>query len=99
MADEDPKYTAWLRTLSCCMCGKRGTEAHHKTGAGMALRAHDHEAMPLCRACHRELHALNGRFKGWGRLQLTEFQGRQVATHRELYGVVEDVIDDMEEAF
>lgn len=55
MADEDRKYSSWIRSLDCAMCGARGpSEQHHKSGAGVGRRAHDHDSMPLCRKCHHE---------------------------------------------
>lgn len=57
MANEDPEYSRWVREQPCSMCMKKPpSEQHHRSGAGMALRAHDHESMPLCRDCHH--HAL-----------------------------------------
>ena len=75
MAREDEKHLARLRQLPCCRCAKSAPcEAHHPTGAGMAMRDHDHEAMPLCMQCHRDLHGLCGVFKGWKREQLKTWQ-------------------------
>lgn len=57
MAGEDPRYLDWIRRQSCCNCdADGGVEAHHMTGAGMGMRANDHEAMPLCTTCHRAFH-------------------------------------------
>jgi len=60
-----PAYLAWVRTLPCCVCGASPCDAHHMVGmhgvGGMGLKAEDSMAMPLCRACHMELH----REPGW----------------------------------
>ncbi|WP_277810667.1 DUF968 domain-containing protein [Chromohalobacter canadensis] len=60
-----PDYLAWVRTLPCCACGVSPCDAHHMVGmygvGGMGLKAEDSMAMPLCRACHMELH----REPGW----------------------------------
>ncbi|MDV6318783.1 DUF968 domain-containing protein [Chromohalobacter sp. HP20-39] len=60
-----PAYLAWVRTLPCCACGVSPCDAHHMVGmygvGGMGLKAEDSMAMPLCRACHMDLH----REPGW----------------------------------
>lgn len=78
MAGEDKAYCGWLRSLPCCMCGARPVQVHHRTGAGMARRAHDHEGMPLCHQCHTDLHGLTGKFKGWDKQRLRTWQREQV---------------------
>lgn len=76
----DEAYLRWVRTLPCCMCGARPpSHAHHKTGAGMALKAPDRETLPLCRKDHRDLHDGNGRFDGWSREHKREWQLEQIA--------------------
>lgn len=58
----DGEYLDWLRTLPCAACGRQPAEAHHLKGdpemarCGVSLRASDFLAMPLCRACHSDLH-------------------------------------------
>lgn len=51
----DPAYLALVAQLPCAVangrCSGRIT-CHHKSGAGMGLRAPDREAMPLCIAHH-----------------------------------------------
>lgn len=85
MANEDQDYTDWLRQRPCCSCGRHGVQVHHKTGAGMGLRSHDHDAMPLCIPCHSDLHCLTGRFATWNREELREWQSQQAAMHRAGY--------------
>lgn len=68
MAGEDPEHVKRVRAMPCAACGATPAGcAHHKMGAGMGRRAHDHMAIPLCHGCHMNLHALRGRFKGWDR--------------------------------
>lgn len=89
MANEDDAYRAWVARQPCAMCGKAPpNQCHHMTGSGLALRAHDHRSMPLCgphyeggrplQGCHRDLHSLSGRFQGWSREKLRQFQGAAI---------------------
>ncbi|EIC84704.1 DUF968 domain-containing protein [Serratia sp. M24T3] len=57
---ENAKYTQWVKHQACCGCGGQADDPHHITGnglGGMATKAHDLFAIPLCRRCHDELHA------------------------------------------
>lgn len=57
---ENAKYTQWVKRQPCCGCGSQADDPHHITGngmGGMATKAHDLFAIPLCRRCHDELHA------------------------------------------
>lgn len=88
MAGEDRQYTEWVRARSCCApvrCGARHSEAHHRQGAGLALKAHDHEAMPLCVTHHRELHAMSGCFRQWDKARRKAWEREQVAICRAQY--------------
>lgn len=65
-----PDYLAWVRSLPCCVCSIQGCDAHHVIGlgwglSGMSLTAPDSYTMPLCRACHGEMH----REPGWQQYQ------------------------------
>jgi hypothetical protein len=76
-------YRDRVAALPCCMCGAESTseqrsEVHHRTGAGMALKANDTDSMPLCAWCHRHFHALTGPFRGWVKSKLREWQTRMV---------------------
>lgn len=87
-ATDDPKRLAWMRPLPCCGPGCRflgPCDPHHRTGAGMALKAADDEAMPLCRRCHDELHDGRGVFGLMTRDALRDWQQEQVAHYRALY--------------
>jgi hypothetical protein len=85
MANDDPFYAKWIRDLGCLMCGTRPVELHHRTGAGMALRAGDRGGMPLCRQCHRDFHAAQGHFHEWDREQRRSWQDAAIAQLNELY--------------
>lgn len=50
------------------------TQAHHRTGAGMALKASDHEAFPLCLGHHAQFHNAGGIFREWTREQRNFWQ-------------------------
>lgn len=59
MANEDPAYLEWIRSLPCASPDEpclHKSEAHHKTGAGMGLRSPDWTAIPLCRVHHAAFH-------------------------------------------
>lgn len=89
MANEDPDYLEWIRRQPCCVpgCGK-AAEAHHPRHAvGLAQRAHDHRAIPLCPEHHGAgIHRLtSGFFKGWSREQVRAFCDREGARFRERY--------------
>lgn len=48
---KDPKYLKAVRLLGCVICGAAG-QAHHKTGAGMGMKADDHDTFCLCHTHH-----------------------------------------------
>jgi hypothetical protein len=51
-----------------------GPPHHPRHNVGMAMRAHDHRAVPLCPTCHDSIHRLTcGPFKGWVRDQVRAF--------------------------
>lgn len=55
----DKKYTDWVRSLDCCICGAPADDPHHIIGAGeggMGTKACDLLTMPLCRPHHAEMH-------------------------------------------
>ncbi|WP_129141506.1 DUF968 domain-containing protein [Modicisalibacter coralii] len=61
-----PAYLAFVRSLPCCACGVSPCDPHHVIGlhwglSGAGMTAPDNYAMPLCRACHGEMH----REPGW----------------------------------
>lgn len=64
MAGEDPAYISWVHSRACMLvhiggCGGPIQAHHPRSGAGTALRGHDHTAIPLCREHHiYDLHGL-----------------------------------------
>lgn len=80
---KDPGYLIWVRRQPCWQCGKAPAGcAHHKTGAGMGLRASDLDAMPLCHGCHMAFHDGKGPFKGWGKARRRQWQEEAIAATR-----------------
>lgn len=63
---KSPKHLAWIRTLSCLICGDQtSVEAAHvryadpsvgKPESGMGRKPSDAFVVPLCSDCHREQH-------------------------------------------
>lgn len=92
MANEDRNYLTWLRMRRCCAPGPphAGGEPHHprhdEHGAvGMGLRAHDHRAISLCRACHLAIELHTGPFAGWTKERVREWVDDQAARLLRLY--------------
>lgn len=87
MAGEDETYLKWIRRQRCCVepCPHEPVQAHHRTGHGMSMKNHDHEAMPLCWYHHRELHGLWGYFAEWTRRELHDWQWEQIRHYRGIY--------------
>lgn len=92
MAGEDKSYCEWIRSQPCRMCGTPPrVTAHHETGSGMGLRAHDHRTIPMCgdgvRGCHGSLHnvAMKGSFYGWKKADLRVWQREQIDALRSEY--------------
>jgi hypothetical protein len=83
MAGEDAQYTTWLREQPCCVGGdcQGSVQVHHITGAGLALRAHDHDGMPLCGKHHADLHAARGYFRMMTRDEKRSWQRARVAEY------------------
>lgn len=50
----DRGYLAWIRTLPCLCCGSETDiqAAHTGSDGGMAIKASDGTAIPLCADCH-----------------------------------------------
>lgn len=52
-----PHYLAYVRQLSCCVCGAEPpNEAHHHGSRGMGQKTDDYRTVPLCFQCHRRFH-------------------------------------------
>lgn len=69
--EHDDGHLAFIRCQPCCICGDTvSVEAHHpRFMAGMARKADDKAAVPLCGRHHRELHGMNER-EFWASLGL-----------------------------
>lgn len=55
----DEEYTAWIRTLPCCACGKPADDAHHVRFAGQgstSMKPSDYQTIPVCRGDHSFYH-------------------------------------------
>lgn len=83
LAGEDKPYTDWLRQQGCHQCRRMPAgQVHHATGAGMAMRSHDHLAMPLCVYCHQAFHDGSGPFKWMEKAGRREWQEKGVTSWR-----------------
>jgi len=55
-------YINWIKSLSCCICGRRGlSDPHHVNmpgHSGMSRKPDDSRAVPLCHRHHVEYHAI-----------------------------------------
>lgn len=84
----DPDRLQWIREQRCALHGQ-GCEGridpHHRTGAGMALRAPDDQAFPLCRKHHRARHDLAGHFAGWEKARVKLWELEMVDRYQDLY--------------
>lgn len=86
----DEPYLQWIRKQPCCACDKAApSHAHHVTGAGLALKAHDRDTMPVCPSCHDDLHRFAGRFEGFSRADRATWQWKQIAHFQALYARTE----------
>jgi len=70
---EEEAHLNNVASLSCAVCGDTAVEVHHKTGAGMGLRASHFETMPLCVNHHRGQEGIHT----IGRKQWEELYGTQ----------------------
>lgn len=87
---KDPTYLARVRQLICCAYYLGGScespiDAHHPRhlAPGIARKAPDACAIPMCRKHHACLHGLLGPFKGWKRDRLREWQDWAVTRTQE----------------
>lgn len=82
----DDDYRHRVAQLPCRACGRKdGICAHHRTGAGTAVKDDDHETFPLCWLCHQLFHSLSGMFADWDKELQHAWQDAMVAwTQRQL---------------
>ena len=59
-------YLKFIRSKPCLACGA-GAQAHHEPlgNSGMAMKAPDSHAVPLCATCHNDRHHM-GFIRFWG---------------------------------
>jgi hypothetical protein len=81
---KNAKHLEFVRTKSCCVCGKFGVEAHHllkpwRGSRGMAMKAGDHNAIPLCPEHHRLLHHYGSEHKFFEAVKFDKDYGSMVA--------------------
>jgi len=58
---KNPEHLKRVRGLSCYLCGVTPCDPHHLMrvpSRGMGVRSNDDEVIPLCRACHQEVHSV-----------------------------------------
>jgi len=91
MANEDRGYLERVRSLPCARCKTRhGICAHHLTGAGMGLRAHDHQTIPMCHNCHMQFHAASGQFKTLDKAARMAWQKFNIELTQRRLGIFQD---------
>ncbi len=78
---EDKQHLAWIRTLSCCICGKPNPDPAHirtanaiygKAETGGQSKPADKWVTPLCREHHDEQHKEN-EIKFWAKYGIDPF--------------------------
>ena len=58
----DGEHLAFIRSLSCCVCNRGGSQAHHVRSIGprtMGKRVSDYLTIALCPSHHAALHSMN----------------------------------------
>ena len=84
-AGSDPAYLAWVRTLPCAVpfpgLGCKGRMHAHHAGRkpGVALKAPDSTAIPLCDAHHRQWHDASGIFADLTKAERASYADMQIA--------------------
>lgn len=87
----DPEYLKWLAGCQCCVpgCNYSPCEAGHvgRTGKGIAVKASDHEALPICFRHHRKYH-LRGHL--WFAREYRVSFEKQITKYRRMYAMKGD---------
>lgn len=61
MRQAEHRYMDRLAQLPCCCCGAYGVQLHHvREGQGMAQRAQNWLAIPVCPPCHTGPRGIHG---------------------------------------
>lgn len=82
------KRLRWVRQQGCCLEGgdcNGPIEAHHPTGAGLALKSDDSTAFPLCLQHHTDRHSATGPFKTMTKAERKQWEAEMVAKYQALY--------------
>lgn len=86
---EDKAHLAFIRSLTCCICGKPGPDPAHirsanaiygKRETGKAEKASDRWTVPLCREHHDQQHSAGNELLWWASMYLDPF-GLALALH------------------
>lgn len=91
-AGSDPAYLAWVKTQPClaqkyatALC-RRPIHAHHAgRRPGVAMKADDSTAIPLCELHHADWHNAGGVFRGLTKLQRFAWSMRAIAETQATY--------------
>jgi hypothetical protein len=90
---DEPLYKAWVKTLPCCVGGKRCGKAdpHHLIDGngdarkGMSQTAPDRYLLPMCRYHHELFHAGKGVFAGFDAALRLTFQEQECERLRSIW--------------
>lgn len=88
-AGRDSAYLAMVRLLPCCAarlssCEGTAVDAHHAgPRPGVAMKAHDRTAVPLCRHHHQRFHDAAHPFRRWSKAMRREWQDEQIRVTQE----------------
>lgn len=88
MPAKDLKRLKWIRSLPCVFHSRAcvgDVEAHHRTGAGLALKAPDDETMPLCSLHHKQRHDATGPFHEMTKAERKTWEAEMVAKYQALW--------------
>lgn len=95
---DEPAYKAWIKTLPCCVGGKRCGKAdpHHLIDGngdarkGISQTAPDKYLLPMCRKHHDLFHAGKGVFAGWDAAQRLTFQEQECERLRSIWAGLQE---------
>lgn len=107
---QDKAYLARVRLMPCVgarlsSCEGHGVDPHHAgRRPGIAMKAPDASAIPMCRHHHDRFHDAQYPFKDWGKERRRDWQDEQIArTQRELsaapFDAAQDLLDEASESW
>jgi len=96
---DEPAYKAWVKTLPCCVGGKRCGKAdpHHLIDGkgdarkGMGQTAPDRFLLPMCRRHHDLFHAGKGVFAHFDAAQRLTFQEQECERLRAIWAELNEL--------